>query len=122
VSNEPEAPRSYRRGFKRLEAEIEIGFASESNFYAGFSENISEGGIFVATWQQHRLGDLVDVTFTLPGDDRSLRVHAEVRWVRAADPHQDSPPGYGLQFVDLDDETRVYIERFIRKRAPLFYE
>jgi len=112
----------YRRGAERVSAEIEIGFQSESNFYSGFSENISEGGVFVATYHKHRLGERHMVQLMLPGQDQSIEVLVEVKWVREADPAHDVKPGYGLQFVDLTDGAREIIERFVRKRAPMFFE
>jgi len=113
---------SNRRGAARVEAEIGIGFQSDSNFYTGFSENISEGGVFVATYEKWRIGERMRVRLTLPGHEEPLEAFVEVRWERTPDPSHDVKPGYGLQFVDLGDATRAVIERFVRKRAPMFYE
>ena len=112
----------HRRGAERVEAEIEIGFHSESNFYSGFSENISEGGIFVATYHKHRIGDRHTVQLMLPGMDQAVEVTVVVCWARDADPVHDVKPGYGMQFVELSPNAREVIERFVRKRAPIFYD
>jgi uncharacterized protein (TIGR02266 family) len=112
----------HRRNAERVAAEIEIGFNSDSNFYSGFSENISEGGVFVATYQKHRIGDRHVVQLMLPGIEQPVQANVVVRWVREADAAHDVKPGYGMQFVDLTDAARETIERFVRKRAPMFYE
>ena len=122
MSEQRDSMSPHRRGAERVSAEIEIGFQSESNFYSGFSENISEGGVFVATYHKHKLGDRHRVLLTLPGLEQPIEVSVEVRWVREADPVHDVKPGYGLQFVELTDAARETIERFVRKRAPMFYE
>ena len=38
-----------RRTSPRFDVELEVSLASESNFYVGLTENISAGGLFVAT-------------------------------------------------------------------------
>jgi uncharacterized protein (TIGR02266 family) len=122
MSEQRDSMSPHRRGNERVAAEIEIGFQSESNFYTGFSENISEGGVFIATYHKHELGERHKVKLSLPGIEQPVEVHVEVRWVREADPAHDVKPGYGLQFVELTDAARAVIERFVRKRAPIFYE
>jgi uncharacterized protein (TIGR02266 family) len=120
MSEQRDSSAPHRRGGERVEAEIEIGFQSDSNFYTGFSENISEGGVFVATYHKHQLGDRHKIQLMLPGHDQPVEVQVVVRWVREAS--HDTKPGYGMQFVDLTDAARAVIERFVRKRAPIFFE
>lgn len=125
--NQPDAENEeggvpYRRGATRIDAELDIGFGSDNNFYTGFSENISEGGIFIVSYEARKLGDRLIVRFTLPGYDHPIEVTAEVKWVRERDEASDTKPGYGLQFVDLGESDREVIERFIRKRAPMFFD
>ena len=113
-------PPSYseRRSFPRHPIEVDIGFFSESNFYAGLTQDISEGGLFVATRQVLPVGTEVNVTFTLPGV-REIRADGIVAWQR--DPlHGD--PGMGIQFNHLEAEDRALIQRFVAKRAPLYHE
>ena len=38
-----------RRRHLRYAVELDVSMSSEHNFYAGFAENLSEGGVFVAT-------------------------------------------------------------------------
>lgn len=110
------------RASPRVDVESEITLVSEDNFYQGFSENISEGGLFVVTYQPHRVGDVITVRFTLPGVERTLEARAEVRWVREGAPDRDVAPGLGVRFVELADDDRACIERFVRHREPMFYE
>ncbi len=117
-----EAAGADRRAFRRVSLEAEVNFLGHDNFYTGFTEDISEGGLFVSTYQLLELGTHVDLRFTLP-DGTELEVKAVVRWVRAPrDQEADVPPGMGLQFVDLGRQEHASIGRFISKREPLFYE
>jgi uncharacterized protein (TIGR02266 family) len=118
----PEAARhlsSVPPGTREL-LEANVGATTESNFFVGFSGDIAEGGVFVATYSTADLGSKVDVLVTLPGGFEK-KIPGTVRFVR--DPmDMDSEPGIGVRFDRLDDEARELILRFIRKRPPLFYD
>jgi uncharacterized protein (TIGR02266 family) len=102
----------------RLEANV--GATTESNFFVGFSGEIAEGGVFIATYATLALGALVEVLVTLPGGYQ-FQVPGVVRFVR--DPmDMDSEPGIGVRFEHLPGEHRELILRFIRKRPPVFYD
>ncbi len=109
-----------RRQAPRISLEVEIGVYSDSNFYEGFSQDISEGGLFVATHNLRSVGTVVDLEFVLPGG-HEVRVQGEVRWVK--DPlNSDSQPGVGVQFVGLEDEDKQAIQEFISNREPIFHD
>ena len=94
---------------------------SESQLYTGFSENLSEGGVFMATHAVRPIGEKVELTLMLP-ETKPIRMVAEVRWLREYADQNDSPPGMGLRFVALGGEVARVIRRFLAQRAPLFYE
>ncbi len=73
-----------RRGTRRVELEVDIGYHSETNFFTGFVNDISEGGIFVATYDLLPVGTHLMVSFVLP----------------------DGTPGNGARQGDLDREPR----------------
>jgi len=107
-------------GGKRAALEANVGATTESNFFVGFSGDISDGGVFVATYLTLDPGTKVDVLITLPGGFEQ-RIPGTIRFVR--DPmDMDSEPGLGVKFDNLDKEARELILRFIRKRPPLFYD
>jgi uncharacterized protein (TIGR02266 family) len=104
----------------REKLEANVGATTESNFFVGFSGDISEGGVFVATYLTLQVAQKVEVLVTLPGGFAKT-IPGTVRFVR--DPmDMDSEPGIGVRFDRLDEEARELILRFIRKRPPLFYD
>lgn len=111
-----------RRVRERKRLEAEIGFYSDSNFFTGFTEDLSEGGVFVATYDLQPIGTEIDVEFTLPGG-QEVKVRGQVRWLR--DPMEETPglfPGMGVQFQTVAPEALAAIQEFIGNRAPLFYD
>jgi uncharacterized protein (TIGR02266 family) len=111
-----------RRQHRRVALETGVGFASDNNFYTGFMEDISEGGLFLATYELQPIGTVIDLTFTLP-NDQVVEVVGEVRWVRdPRDEDPNAPPGMGIQFHELSEQARTSIHEFIAARAPIFYE
>ena len=104
----------------RANLEANIGATTESNFFVGFSGEISDGGVFVATYLSLPIGAKVSALVTLPGGYEQS-IPGTVRFVR--DPmDMDSEPGIGVKFDRLGGEARELILRFIRKRPPLFYD
>jgi uncharacterized protein (TIGR02266 family) len=116
-----ETAASERRYEHRVPLQAEVDWSSESNFYSGFSTNLSEGGLFVATVKLLPIGTEVDLNITLPGEG-ALQLHGVVRWARVV--NIDTPdvyPGIGIQFVDLTPEISAKLRRFLAQREPMFY-
>ena len=103
----------------RHTVEIEVGIASESNFYLGFTENLSSGGVFVATYVTKPLGSKVEVALAFPSGEE-LRVPGVVRWLR--DATTDGWPGMGVQFEGLSAADEAKVRKFLSLREPMFYD
>jgi uncharacterized protein (TIGR02266 family) len=103
----------------RMQAVVDL--SSESNFFSGFSTDISSGGLFVATVHAPPLGTLVDLQFTLP-DGRQIEVKGQVRWTREVnDQTPEIFPGVGIQFIELSPDARGAIDTFVAAREPMFF-
>jgi uncharacterized protein (TIGR02266 family) len=112
-----------RRTAPRIELEVEVGMETDHNFYTGLTQDISSGGLFVATGISYNVGDRMVVRFTLPGRAEPIVADAEVRWLRDTRyMRTDSPEGVGLRFVSLTPEARKSIEAFLERRDSLFYD
>jgi uncharacterized protein (TIGR02266 family) len=107
-------------GRQRLEANL--GATTQSNFYVGFSGEISHGGVFLATYEAFPKDTSVRMLVTLPGGFE-FECDGYVRFVRdPMDFASESEPGMGIQFEALSEEARDLVMRFIRKRPPIFYD
>ncbi|MCY1083694.1 TIGR02266 family protein [Archangium lansingense] len=103
----------------RMVAAIDQG--SDSNFFTGFTTNINEGGIFVATVQSVPRGTTVDVDVLLPGT-RAMQVTGVVRWTREVnDKTPELMPGLGVKFTYLPPEVTSVISDFVVSREPMFF-
>lgn len=111
-----------RRDSTRRSVRVGVTLTSDSNLYVGFTDNISEGGLFVATHEMLEIGEQVRLNFELPGSDDRIEVDGEVRWHReVSDTEQGMYPGYGVQFTDLCDGDKAKLQRFLEQREPMFH-
>lgn len=123
----PAAPQdSPSKGVKldgpRQPAEANIGATTVSNFFVGFSGEISQGGVFLATYDTFPVGTPMNLLITLPGGFE-IRAPGYVRFVRdPMDFTADSEPGMGITFEKLEEKGRELVLRFIKKRPPMFYD
>ncbi len=109
------------RNGARVPMQTQVDMTSDSNVFTGFSTNLSEGGVFVATVNLLPVGTPVDLTFSLPGKTR-ITVRGEVRWTREIDDRvPDVFPGVGVRFLELSAEASEALHRFVAEREPLFY-
>lgn len=81
--------------------------------------NLSEGGIFVKSSLLWKPGQNFNLSFTLPGSDREIKVKGVV--ARSDDKYSlfsendSSIPGMGIKFVGLLDEDRKTIHDFLSR-------
>jgi uncharacterized protein (TIGR02266 family) len=111
-----------RRQHLRYAVELDVTLSSEHNFFQGFSENISAGGVFIATHHVKPIGERMEIVLNLPDGAEPVRVIGEVRWVRHYAEASNTPPGIGLRFVDLAPGDEARIAEFLKDREPLFYD
>ncbi len=109
-----------RRTSKRVCLEAEVTGFSESNFFTGFTEDISEGGIFIATHCPPFVGTRIEVAIKI-SEHESMVLAGEVVWHRGQGVELS---GCGVQFKDLSeaqvDALRTLLGRL--DREPLFYD
>jgi uncharacterized protein (TIGR02266 family) len=111
-----------RREHSRYRVQLDVTVTSDHNFYAGFAENMSVGGLFIATHQIKAVGDRIDFSLVLPGSSEPLRGAGVVRWVRLYSDSSDVPPGMGIRFESLERGAQRRIEQFLAQREPMFYD
>jgi uncharacterized protein (TIGR02266 family) len=105
-NNERTAPRYEAR----LIVSIEVG----DDAYVGFTENVSESGLFVATEAPQQVGAEVNLLIALP-DLALVRARGTVRWLRAPGT-KGVVAGMGIRFDQLTPLDAVRIHEFVLGR------
>lgn len=120
----PVGPESHQRKAERHDLEIAVDFESDSNFYAGLTQNISAGGLFIATHRIKRVGERIHLKFTLPGATKPIECETEVRWIRENSSlmRTEAPPGMGVRFINMPPADAQTIQKFIENRESLLYD
>ena len=109
------------RAAPRAQLKAEVDFSSESNFYSGFSTDVADGGLFLATLSLLPVGSVVQLKFSIPGAGE-VEATGEVRWIRAFD--EQAPyafPGMGIRFIELQGRAKELIAGFVAQREPMFF-
>jgi uncharacterized protein (TIGR02266 family) len=112
-----------RRQQPRFAVAVQVTMESEHNFYTGLTQDLSGGGLFVATHNIRPVGERVHLRFTLPTSRDPIEALTEVRWVRPmAVPGGGGEAGMGLQFLELPPPAKEAVKAFLQKRESLFYD
>ncbi len=100
----PEQP-GPRRAFARVPARLQVSWASPKEFLVTYSENISRGGIFVASKVPPQMREIVELSLELPDNLGPARTMAEVvqRVTVEEAKATGRVAGAGLQFVGSAD-------------------
>ncbi len=102
---------------------LEVDQESDHNFYIGFTDNISEGGVFIATEQVIDMGTALRFELKLPNMSAPELVEGAVRWLRrSSSPDPDVPNGVGVQFTSLSPSLKRSVEEFVKRRESIFYD
>jgi uncharacterized protein (TIGR02266 family) len=111
-----------RRTFDRADAHLGVIIHGSDGELRGTTENISEGGLFVALDERSRAaasrGEAVAVTLELPGRAEPVHAVGEIRWVRG-EGGEDAPAGIGIRFTELDGEDAEAIRALVAEHEIL---
>ena len=84
---------------------MQLNIKEKAALYAAYIPFFEEGGIFVPTPREYKLGDDVYVLLTLPDDPQRYPVAGRVAWVTPARAAGNRTQGVGIQFPK-DEKSR----------------
>lgn len=110
-----------QRQSARLHHELLVAYRTVDGFITDWAVNISKGGIFINTRTPLAVGTMVKLIISLPDAAFPFDLTGRVTRVHEYDNSTNLVPGMGLEFVDVDQDKRVRIEKFVerlRKELP----
>lgn len=85
---------------------IQLAIKEKAALYAAYIPLFSEGGIFIPTSREYKLGDDVYVLLSLPDDSQRYPVAGKVAWVTPAKASANRTQGVGILFPK-DEKSRA---------------
>ncbi len=85
---------------------IQLVFREKGALYAAYMPVFAEGGLFVPTTREYRLGDDIYLLLSLPEDSQRYPVAGKVGWITPANAPGGRTQGVGVRFP-TDDKTRL---------------
>ena len=85
---------------------IQLAIKEKAALYAAYIPLFNEGGIFIPTARDYRLGDDVYVLLTLPEDTQRYPVAGKVAWVTPARAQGNRTQGVGVRFP-VDEKSKL---------------
>ena len=85
---------------------IQLAIKEKAALYAAYIPLFSEGGIFIPTAREYKLGDDIYVLLSLPEDPQRYPVAGKVAWVTPAKAAGSRTQGVGIQFP-RDEKSKL---------------
>jgi type IV pilus assembly protein PilZ len=85
---------------------IQLSIKEKAALYAAYIPLFSEGGIFIPSSRDYRIGDDVYVLLSLPDDPQRYPVAGKVAWVTPAKAQGGRTQGVGIRFP-ADEKSRA---------------
>jgi type IV pilus assembly protein PilZ len=84
---------------------IQLVFREKGALYAAYMPLLADGGLFVPTTRDYRLGEDIYLLLTLPEDPQRYPVAGKVAWITPANASGGRTQGVGVRFPG-DEKTR----------------
>ena len=94
---------------------IQLAIKEKAALYAAYIPIFTEGGMFIPTARDYKLGDDVYVLLTLPDDPQRYPVAGKVAWVTPARAAGNRTQGVGIRFPtdEKSKQLRLKIEEVL---------
>jgi uncharacterized protein (TIGR02266 family) len=94
---------------------LQVNYHAVDNFLRDFADDLSTGGMFIATREPPEPGTQLILEFMLPGHKYPIRVKAEVMWSRTKLTTIGQLRGMGVKFIDLSASAKDKINAIVKK-------
>ena len=101
------------RAFPRLEVNAYVDYTGSEVLLYHKVQNISLGGIAIQSASVEEVGTLVELVLNFPDLDASIALKGEVVWA-----NREAPMNMGIRYVDLDDERKDTLRRYLAMLKP----
>jgi len=85
---------------------IQLVFKEKGALYAAYIPAFSDGGLFVPTPREYRLGEDIYLLLALPEDNQRYPVAGKVAWLTPANASGGRTQGVGVRFP-ADEKSRI---------------
>jgi type IV pilus assembly protein PilZ len=85
---------------------IQLVFREKGALYAAYIPLFADGGLFVPTTRDYKLGDDIYLLLSLPDDGQRYPVAGKVGWITPANASGGRTQGVGVRFP-TDEKTRL---------------
>ena len=85
---------------------IQLVFREKGALYAAYMPLFAEGGLFVPTTREYKLGEDIYLLLSLPEDPQRYPVAGKVGWITPANASGGRTQGVGVKFPS-DEKTRA---------------
>lgn len=85
---------------------IQLVFREKGALYAAYIPLFAEGGLFVPTNREYKLGEDIYLLLSLPDDPQRYPVAGKIGWVTPANASGGRTQGVGVRFP-TDEKTRL---------------
>mgnify|MGYP001327099566 CR=1 FL=1 len=110
-----------RRKTPRVMVRVLVDYESSDTYFYDYSNNLSEGGIYIETDRIQSVGSKITLRFTLPGIDRVFEATGHVTWAYQPKSGDGGPPtdvlgkGMGIQFDTIEPADKKFIQEYLNK-------
>ena len=94
---------------------IQLAIKEKAALYAAYIPMFAEGGIFIPTTREHRLGDDLYVLLTLLDDPQRYPVAGKVAWITPPRAAGNRTQGVGIRFPkdEKSEQLKARIEQLL---------
>jgi type IV pilus assembly protein PilZ len=85
---------------------IQLVFREKGALYAAYIPSFVDGGLFVPTTREYRLGDDIYLLLSLPEDAQRYPVAGKIAWITPPNASGGRTQGVGVKFPN-DEKTRL---------------
>ena len=86
---------------------IQLSIREKAALYAAYISSFVNGGIFIPTDRDYRLGDDVYVLISLPNDPQRYPIAGKVAWITPARSSSNRTQGVGVRFPEDEKSTQL---------------
>jgi type IV pilus assembly protein PilZ len=101
----------------RYEARHPVRYESRAQFLTEYTENLSQGGMYLVTDQPLEPGSPIEAQLEIPGFDRPIELKGKVAYRLDPEKARETgrAAGVGVQFMELDPEARAHLRQYLRR-------